>query len=84
MVKVELSTEAMNDLERLPESMIVRIRDVLARLAEWPNVSGAKPLRYDLKGHYRIRTGAWRVVFHLDGAVLVVDRVDNRKDVYER
>lgn len=84
MVSVEISPEAVDDLDRLSEGMIMRIRAVLARLEKWPEVSGAKPLRRDLKGHYRVRTGDWRVVFHLEGSVLVVDRVDNRKDVYER
>ncbi|MFI5378665.1 MAG: type II toxin-antitoxin system RelE/ParE family toxin [Tepidisphaerales bacterium] len=84
MVSVEISPEALEDLDRLPESMIMRIRAVLSRLENWPEISGAKALRHDLKGHFRVRTGDWRVLFHLEGSLLVVDRVDNRKDVYER
>lgn len=84
MVNVEISPEALGDLDRLPEGMIMRIRTVLSRLGNWPEISGVKALRHDLKGHFRIRAGDWRVVFHLEGSLLVVDRVDNRKDVYER
>jgi mRNA-degrading endonuclease RelE of RelBE toxin-antitoxin system len=38
---------------------------VFLRLVKWPAVSGAKPLRGDLQGSYRIRTGDYRVVFSL-------------------
>jgi hypothetical protein len=37
-----------------------RARGIVAivdRLQRWPEVSGAKPLRKELVGHYRIRTG---------------------------
>ena len=84
MVQVEITPEALDDLDQLPVGMIMRIRAVLVRLEDWPEVSGAKPLRHNLKGHFRIRTGSWRIVFHLQGSVLIVDRIDNRKDVYER
>jgi len=30
--------------------------DLLERLEKWPNVSGAKPLRGNLAGRYRLRT----------------------------
>ena len=81
---MEISPEALEDVDRRPEGLIMRIRAVLSRLENWPEISGAKALRHDLKEHYRTRTGDWRVVFHLEGSLLVVDRVDNRKDVYER
>jgi mRNA-degrading endonuclease RelE of RelBE toxin-antitoxin system len=57
---------------------------VIARLTQWPNVSGAKPLRHDLKGAYRIRTGDFRVVFIVKGNIVVITRIDNRRDVYRK
>jgi mRNA-degrading endonuclease RelE of RelBE toxin-antitoxin system len=47
-------------------------------------VSGAKPLRGELHGRYRIRTGGWRVIFtpsNRDDTV-VVTSIDNRRDAY--
>ena len=54
---VRILPEAFRQIERLPPVIHRRVLDVLERLTRWPNVSGAKPLRGDLAGHYRIRTG---------------------------
>jgi mRNA-degrading endonuclease RelE of RelBE toxin-antitoxin system len=62
--------------------MIRRINDALERLAEWPNVSGAKPLRGNLKGCIRLRCGDWRIVLRPVGDDLIIIAIDNRKDVY--
>jgi alpha-L-rhamnosidase len=39
----------------------------MARLERWPEVSGVKPLRRNLAGKFRLRTGDWRVVFRVAG-----------------
>jgi len=82
MAVVELSDTALADFRAVPLRMKPRIQDVFDRLEKWPEVSGAKPLQHALKGHYRIRSGDWRVVFHVAGDLVMVDRIDNRKDVY--
>ncbi len=82
MVDVFLSPQAIRQLHRLPGGMVRRVNDALARLAGWPAVSGVKPLRGALKGHYRIRCGDWRIVVRLVGKQLLVSAIDNRRDVY--
>lgn len=54
---VVISPEAAAQLEWLPLAIRARVLAIVQRLARWPEVSGAKPLRGDLAGHYRIRTG---------------------------
>ena len=44
MRHVVLRPEAARQLDELPKSMRARIHAVLARLQQWPEVSGAKPL----------------------------------------
>jgi mRNA-degrading endonuclease RelE of RelBE toxin-antitoxin system len=83
MAIVELSDAAVEDYREVPLGMKLRIADVIERLEKWPAVSGAKPLTRELKGHYRIRAGDWRVVFHVAGEIVTIDRIDNRKDVYQ-
>ena len=63
--------------------MLPRILKALDRLERWPNVSGAKPLRGELAGHYRLRVGDWRIVFRVQGHDVIVVSVANRKDIYE-
>lgn len=65
MTRVLLTAEAQAQLRKLPEVIEARVRDIFVRLEKWPAVSGAKPLRGALAGHYRIRTGDYRVQFYL-------------------
>jgi mRNA interferase RelE/StbE len=85
MYQVRISEEARDNFQSLPTRIQARVQEIFLRLANWPDVSGAKPLRRSLKGAYRIRTGDWRVLFTVDSKAerIVVFRVDNRRDVYE-
>ena len=85
MYELRVTDEARSDFESLPLRMQARVQDVFNRLVRWPDVSGAKPLRGNLKGTSRIRTGDWRVLFNVDEKAerVTVFRIDNRRDVYE-
>ena len=83
MATVRMTEEAVQDVGELPSDMKLRLRAVMERLAKWPEVSGAKPLRGELAGQFRIRMGDWRVVFQPVGDDVVITRVANRKDVYD-
>jgi mRNA-degrading endonuclease RelE of RelBE toxin-antitoxin system len=85
MYEVRSTDEAREGFNALPLRIQARVQDVFARLIRWPNVSGVKPLRHSLRGAYRIRTGAWRVLFKVDvhAERITVFRIDNRRDVYE-
>jgi mRNA-degrading endonuclease RelE of RelBE toxin-antitoxin system len=63
MFEVVIADAAVVQIELLPIAIQIRIDQIVARLRNWPNVSGAKPLRGPLKGAYRIRTGDYRVLF---------------------
>ncbi|HMB96679.1 MAG TPA: type II toxin-antitoxin system RelE/ParE family toxin [Tepidisphaeraceae bacterium] len=81
-MEVRLTAEGLEDYKRLPLVIRARVAELLHRLETWPNVSGAKPMRREWKGHFRFRTGDWRVIVKPIGAVLWVVRIDNRRDVY--
>ena len=40
-------------------------------------------LRGNLAGHFRVRTGDYRVQFHLSGDTLIVEKVGHRDGFYE-
>jgi mRNA-degrading endonuclease RelE of RelBE toxin-antitoxin system len=82
-VEVIISPEAQEKFDALPRTIKARVAEIYMRLGNWPEVSGAKPLRYGLKGHFRIRTGDWRVVFTVKGETVRIVDIDNRKDVYK-
>lgn len=81
-MRVILTDEAAEQFEQLPKTMKLRVIAITERLANWPEVSGAKALRGDRAGQYRIRTGDWRIVFIVQADVLII-RIDHRSQVYE-
>ena len=57
--------------------------DLLERLQKWPNVSGAKPLRGNLAGRYRLRTGDFRMQFPVVDNVVIIEQIGHRDGFYE-
>ena len=56
---------------------------MFVRPGKWPAISGAKPLKGEYSGSYRIRTGDYRIVFRPVGdAKVTIWKIGNRKDVY--
>jgi mRNA-degrading endonuclease RelE of RelBE toxin-antitoxin system len=83
MATVLITLGAQKQMDALPIAIHGRVLNLIARLEKWPEVSGAKPLRGRLSGSFRLRTGDWRLIFHVKGNTVYVDAIDNRRDVYE-
>jgi mRNA-degrading endonuclease RelE of RelBE toxin-antitoxin system len=65
--EVALTAEARKNIKDLKNVVIAaRIYEIIDRLSDWPEVSGAKALRGNLAGRYRIRTGDYRLQFRVD------------------
>lgn len=83
MARVTYELEAVQQLAGLPNVVLARLANIARRLENWPDVSGAKPLRGDLAGHYRIRTGDYRVQFRVVGDEVIIERIGHRDGFYE-
>ena len=83
MTTVRTTAGALDELDRLPGVIQRRVRKVLHRLQNWPDVSGVKELSGNLAGWYRILTGDYRIRFRVVSAGIIVDKIGHRKDVYE-
>jgi mRNA-degrading endonuclease RelE of RelBE toxin-antitoxin system len=83
MAKVTLETEAAEQFGGLPERIKSRVIGIIERLSHWPEVSGAKPLRGGLAGHFRIRTGDYRLQFRVKGEEVIIERVGHRDRFYK-
>lgn len=66
MAVVLVLPEALAQSDELPDKIVARVTRILERLRRWPEVSGAKALRGELCGRWRIRTGDYRVQFYLE------------------
>jgi len=82
-LEVVISPEALKEAESLHEPILTRILRLVERLHQWPNVSGAKPLTGNLAGHYRLRTGDYRVQFRVERQRIVVEKIGHRDGFYE-
>ena len=80
---VRLTATAREQLEKLPKSIRARMYGLLERLEKWPNVSGAKPLRGNLAGRYRLRTGDFRMQFQVVNNVVIIEQIGHRDRFYE-
>ncbi len=82
-VTILFSPEAQTDFDALPGTIRARVLKILERLKAWPNVSGAKALSGNWAGHYRIRTGDWRIIFRVVTPQIIVITIKHRSEVYE-
>jgi mRNA interferase RelE/StbE len=83
MADVRLTADAQEQFTALPRTIQARVTRLLERLEQWPVVSGAKPLRGDLAGYYRLRTGDSRLQFHVEGGTVFVEKIGRRDGFYE-
>jgi mRNA interferase RelE/StbE len=82
MADVTLEHDAAKQLGELPKPIKSRMLELLVRLADWPNVSGAKALSGRLAGRWRMRTGDYRLQFRVEGDQVIVERVGHRDGFY--
>ena len=80
--RVEITPQAFAQAQSLREPIYTRIMSIIERLKDWPAVSGAKPLRGNLAGHYRMRTGDYRLQFRVDGKTVIIERIGHRDGFY--
>jgi mRNA-degrading endonuclease RelE of RelBE toxin-antitoxin system len=83
MPNVTLLYDAATQLGELPKPIKGRMVELLVRLADWPNVSGAKALSGNLAGHFRLRTGDYRMQFRIEPNGVFVEQVGHRDGFYD-
>jgi mRNA interferase RelE/StbE len=82
--EVEITPEGLRHLNRLPEKVrTAALELVLGALSVEPRRVG-KPLVGELAGLWSARRGDYRVVYEIDedATVVLVHRVQHRRDVY--
>ena len=93
MAAVLISPDAQAQFEALPKAVRARIERIFIRLQNWPDVSGAKPLKGALAGRCRMRTGDYRVQFRVEEGdesskpprpdLVYVEKVGHRDGFYD-
>jgi mRNA interferase RelE/StbE len=81
--KLQYARSAEKELDKLPRSAVMRIREAIEGLAKDPHPRGSKKLQGE-EQTYRVRVGDYRVIYevHEKEVVILVIRVRHRKDAY--
>jgi mRNA-degrading endonuclease RelE of RelBE toxin-antitoxin system len=66
MTTVVVPPGVLGEIDDLPTPIVARIRKLVQRLRQWPDVSGVKHLKGSLAGKYRLRTGDYRLQFRVE------------------
>ena len=82
---VRLSRRAANELAKLPREIVRRADEQILSLAEDPRPPGSKKLRSKTSEGWRVRIGAYRVLYQIDDdrREITVYRIAHRRDVYD-
>jgi mRNA-degrading endonuclease RelE of RelBE toxin-antitoxin system len=89
MAIIDLTAEALEQFDALPKTIKRRVERLVARLQNWPTVSGVKALSGNLAGHHRARTGDYRVQFRAERLpgesdwLLTVEKIGHRDGFYD-
>jgi len=80
--EVRLRTSVAKDLDPIPKRDVRRIIAAIASLSENPRPPQSRKLSASEK--YRLRCGAYRVLYEIEDAILVVCvvKVGHRREVY--
>jgi len=73
--RVRVLKRAQAQVEALPGQVRRRVRRTISQLANNPRPETAKALYGELKGYYRIRIDAYRVIYTIDDEVVLVEIV---------
>jgi addiction module RelE/StbE family toxin len=80
-----LESVVREDIPALSKEVKDRIRRAIERKLTSHPIEFGKPLRYSLKGARRLRVDDWRVIYTIEPPdVVLVVKIGQRKDVYER
>ena len=82
--KVIYHHEIPDDLANIPANIKERIQKAVeSRLLVDP-INYGLPLRKSLQGHRKLRVGDYRVIYRIDGEMIIVLKIAHRRDVYPK
>lgn len=81
--RIEFRPAAVRELRKIDRSAQPRIQGAIALLSQDPRPPASRPLRG--REGYRLRVGDYRIIYIIDGGVLlvVVVTIGHRRDVYQ-
>lgn len=83
MFDYQFTKTSLKRFKKLPKDIQIRIiRKLDFFCSQGDPIGFAEPLIKSSLGEYRFRIGNYRVLFDVEGEILVIHDVENRKDIY--
>ena len=79
--QIEYGPSALDDLDGLPARERAQVLRKIERLEL--GLHGNIKRLHKAEAMYRLRMGDFRILFDVEGGVIVIRRIGNRKDVYD-
>ena len=79
--RIEYGSVALDDLDNLPARERGQILRKIERLQF--GLHGDIKHLHEAEAAYRLRMGDYRILFDVEGGVIIIRRIGNRKDVYD-
>lgn len=80
LYKIEFKPQSLKDGKKIPIKELERIFAKIEALQE--DMSGDVKRLTNAEPEYRLRVGEYRVLFEVEGEVIVIYRIRHRKDIY--
>ena len=83
MYKIVIKSSALKELNNIQKNFRIKIIDKIEELSIDPRPSGVRKLE-NLTNSYRVRVGDFRIIYHIEDSLLLVDivKIANRKEAY--
>ena len=75
-----LTKDAARELRELDGAVQIQIIKKILHLKENPELG--EPLSNVLKNKWRLHVGKWRIVYTVDGNIVLIAKIAHRKEVY--
>ena len=79
--QIEYGPSAIKDLDGLPSRERGQVIRKIERLQR--GLHGNIKRLHEAEAGYRLRMGDYRILFDVEGPVIVIRRIGNRKDIYD-
>ncbi len=79
--RIEYGPAALDDLDALPAPRRAQILRKIERLQS--GLHGNIKRLHRAEAMYRLRMGDYRVLFDVEGSVIIIRRLGDRKDIYD-
>ncbi len=79
--RIEYGPSALADLDALPTAVQAQVLRKIERLQK--GLAGNIKRLRNAEAAFRLRMGDYRVLFDVEGDVIVIRRIGNRRDVYD-